>query len=192
MRTDGDLEHAHILVAQFAERATPLGTNVERAASNRAAASRIASLAELAGTDRVIASSQLAERAPTLVAAVKRARVKVDIAQGRDDARDRPLALSLAVNAIAETGSVLLDERQLTDRAPGLMSLHSIVVVSVDDIVPSLDSTPALLREIASRPGGGYATFMTGPSRTADIEMSLTVGVQGPGAVTILFVDRLG
>jgi L-lactate dehydrogenase complex protein LldG len=34
--------------------------------------------------------------------------------------------------------------------------------------------------------------LVTGPSRTADIERVLTVGVQGPGKVMTLFVDDLG
>ena len=48
-----------------------------------------------------------------------------------------------------------------------------------------------MLREIASRPGGSYATLVTGPSRTADIERVLTVGVQGPARIAVLFVDDL-
>jgi L-lactate dehydrogenase complex protein LldG len=86
---------------------------------------------------------------------------------------------------------VLLDERHLSDRSSSLMTLHSIVIVPSDEILPSLDSAPGLLRQIAGAGSSGYATFVTGPSRTADIEMSLTVGVQGPGQVTVLFVDDL-
>ncbi|MDQ3413285.1 MAG: lactate utilization protein, partial [Chloroflexota bacterium] len=40
-------------------------------------------------------------------------------------------------------------------------------------------------------PGGAYATLVTGPSRTADIERVLTVGVQGPARLIVLFVDEL-
>jgi L-lactate dehydrogenase complex protein LldG len=47
------------------------------------------------------------------------------------------------------------------------------------------------LRQVALTPGGAFATLLTGPSRTADIERVLTVGVQGPGKVMTLFVDDL-
>jgi L-lactate dehydrogenase complex protein LldG len=36
--------------------------------------------------------------------------------------------------------------------------------------------------------GPSYATFVTGPSRTADIERQLTIGVQGPAAMHVVFV----
>lgn len=186
-----DLEHSHLLIAQFAERATPLSSVVERASDSAGAAGIITPLVQQTGTGSISAAPVVTERAPQLVAALAGAGIEVQKIAAPADARDRPVGLSLATRAIAETGSVLLDEQELADRAASLMTLHSIVLVAASDIIPSLDSTPALLREIACRPGGGYASFVTGPSRTADIEMSLTVGVQGPGQITILFVDSL-
>ncbi len=108
-----------------------------------------------------------------------------------DDARDQPLGVSLAVLAIAETGSIMLAERSLADRAACALTRSHITIVRTSTLVPSLVEAAPALREVAQRPGGGYGTLMTGPSRTADIEMSLTVGVQGPSRVVTLFVDDL-
>ena len=186
-----DLQQSHLLIAQFSERATPLGTIVERAADCAEAVGIIAAVVEVAGARRVSVGPQFTARAAGLVAGLQNAGLTVDVVTTESDARDQPVGLTIAARAIAETGSVMLNERELVDRAPSLMTLHNVVVVAVSDILTRLDSTPALLREIATRPGGGYATFMTGPSRSADIEMSLTIGVQGPGQVTVLFVDML-
>jgi len=73
----------------------------------------------------------------------------------------------------------------------GLISKLHVALVPVPKLVPSLADAAPVLREIAQRPGGGYASLITGPSRTADIELSLTIGVQGPEAEIVLFVDHL-
>jgi L-lactate dehydrogenase complex protein LldG len=86
---------------------------------------------------------------------------------------------------------VLLAEPTLSDRAVGLLSLTCVQIVQTETLLPGLDEAGAVLRRLALRPGGAYASLCTGPSRTADIEMSLTVGVQGPGKVAVLFVDEL-
>ena len=83
----------------------------------------------------------------------------------------------------------MLAEKTLGDRGVGLLSLVNIMLIPVDDVVPSLTEAAAIIREVALK--GGYATLVTGPSRTADIEMSLTVGVQGPARVHYLFVETI-
>ncbi|MCY4619867.1 MAG: LUD domain-containing protein [Chloroflexi bacterium] len=96
---------------------------------------------------------------------------------------DRPVGIAVAQLAIAETGSVLLIEPSTIDRAVSLLTRHLIVAVQETDILDELAEGFAWL---AQQPrAAAYATFVTGPSRTADIERSLTIGVQGPSRLTV-------
>ncbi|MDQ3541577.1 MAG: lactate utilization protein, partial [Chloroflexota bacterium] len=104
--------------------------------------------------------------------------------------RDQPLGLSIARAAIAETGSAIMVEPDVRDRAVTLMTQTLVIVCPLAALVPSLEEAATILREISER-GASYATFITGPSRTADIERELTVGVQGPGKLHIIFVNAL-
>lgn len=104
---------------------------------------------------------------------------------------DAPAGLSNAELAIAETGSVLLAENSLEGRVVGMLTLTHFVLVRLQDLVPMLDQAGVRLRQYV-RPGSGqrhYISFVTGPSRTADIERTLTIGVQGPKEVCVLVVD---
>ena len=78
------------------------------------------------------------------------------------------------------------------DRAIGMLTAIQVIICPTGALVPALDDAAPVLRQLALRPGGAYATLVTGPSRTADIERVLTVGVQGPGRVIVFFVDDLG
>jgi len=123
---------------------------------------------------------------PGLAGALREAGIPHRLASGPTEVRDAPLGIAIADLAIAETGSVLLNEPRLEDRSVSLMTQRLIVLCSVDRLVPSLDDAAPVLREIAAS-GPSYATFVTGPSRTADIERELAVGVQGPGVLHVLF-----
>jgi L-lactate dehydrogenase complex protein LldG len=90
-----------------------------------------------------------------------------------------------AVAGIAETGSLLMVGEEPADRLAWLIPPRSIVVLGEGDIVPSLDQATAWL---AARRDIGAATFVTGPSRTSDVERVLTIGVQGPREVVIVLV----
>ncbi len=179
------------LLDEFRARIEPLGVRVERVASSAEAARLLATLRVELNAPHLTIASELADAAPKLVLVLTETeapwRCPADVAE----VRDAPLGVSLAKLAVAETGSVLLNEPSLVDRSVGLISRAHIALVPLDRLVPSLSEAAPVLREIAQRPGGGFASFVTGPSRTADIELSLTIGVQGPAIEMVLFVDRL-
>ncbi|GAB4545707.1 MAG: hypothetical protein Fur002_20090 [Anaerolineales bacterium] len=87
-----------------------------------------------------------------------------------------------AICGLADSGSVLVadgDENPL--RGSLLPEIH-IAILKAEDILPSLSDAIHLVN------GARAAVFITGPSRTADIEMTLTIGVHGPKEIHV-FVD---
>lgn len=132
-------------------------------------------------------SAQAFDAFPDLGTVLREGGVEARLPSDAVTVRDAPLGITAAWLAIAETGSVLLHENDLPGRAVSLMTQRLVVLCPIDALVPSLDEAAPVLREI-SRTGPSYATFVTGPSRTADIERELAVGVQGPGVLDVVFV----
>ena len=88
------------------------------------------------------------------------------------------VGVTKAICGLADTGSVLEADSAL--HASLLPEIH-IAVLKSQDILSSLPDAMSLVRN-------KNAVFITGPSRTADIEMTLTIGVHGPKEIHV-FVD---
>ena len=103
---------------------------------------------------------------------------------------DAPAGLSGAELSVAETGSVLLAENALEARVVSMLTLTHFVLVSEDKLVPMLDDAAMILQQLtkAGSDQRHYMSFVTGPSRTADIERTLTIGVQGPKTLCVIIV----
>ena len=103
---------------------------------------------------------------------------------------DTPAGLSGAELAIAETGSVLLAENALEARVVGMLTLAHFVLVREETLFPMLEDAGKLLQQLthAGPDQRHYISLVTGPSRTADIERTLTIGVQGPKALCVIVV----
>jgi L-lactate utilization protein LutC len=90
---------------------------------------------------------------------------------------------------LAETGSVVL---VASPEKPRIVSLLPPVCFFVLPVSGMLDSMAHLMAELETRHEKGQmpatVNVVTGPSRTADIELSLTVGVHGPGEVQVILV----
>ena len=86
--------------------------------------------------------------------------------------------------AIAETGSLALLSKPGCSRAVSLLPPLHVALVRPDDLFFGMGEFFAARSEGIA--GAANCTFVTGPSRTADIELSLTIGVHGPGRVVII------
>jgi L-lactate dehydrogenase complex protein LldG len=179
------------LLEEFREKAEPLGVTVLRVASDAAAAQAIADWARSLEANGVIVASEVTHRMPCVEAALTSAGVRVRPPASPEETRDASFGLSLGRLAVAETGSVLLSEPTLEDRSIGMLTLAHAIICPTAALVASLDDAAPVIRELSLATGGAFSTLVTGPSRTADIERVLTVGVQGPGKVMTLFVDDL-
>ena len=88
------------------------------------------------------------------------------------------VGISRVQAAIAETGTLLLDSSRERHRLVSLVPPVHIALVDASQIVQTLGEALALLREPDQV--SPIVTLVTGPSRTADIELTLAIGVHGP------------
>lgn len=107
----------------------------------------------------------------------------------RSKAADATLCISFAEAGIAATGSVLLFLPDPESRAATTLVPKHAVFLRGNTIVPSLRDLSVTLKEQLSGPGSNYLSVTTGPSRTADIERVLTIGVHGPKELHILILE---
>lgn len=175
---------------QFTARLTAAGGQVTTSFDLPAAAEQVAALARAHDTDTVWVSTEVRQRASNLVAALGRMGITTRVPADPAEVRDQPLGLAIAEATIAETGTSILAEPRVASRSVTLMTGCLMVICPRRALLPSLDEAAPILRGISSS-GAAYATFVTGPSRTADIERQLTVGVQGPAEFHVILVDRL-
>jgi L-lactate dehydrogenase complex protein LldG len=89
--------------------------------------------------------------------------------------------------AIAESGTVLLLSSPATPKATALVPETHICLVSRARIVATMEDSFALLRrEVGELPRATW--FVSGPSRTADIEQTLVIGAHGPYRVHVIVI----
>ncbi|MBI5951415.1 MAG: LUD domain-containing protein [Chloroflexi bacterium] len=89
------------------------------------------------------------------------------------------VGVTKAVCGLADTGSILITDGKGSPLKASLLPEIHIAILKKDDIYPSLPDAMGLVKNSSA------AVFITGPSRTADIEMTLTIGVHGPKEIHV-------
>jgi len=89
---------------------------------------------------------------------------------------------------VAQTGSVLVTSRSAGGRALSVLPPHHVVLARREQLVGDLSDAFALLKEKYGANYPSFISFITGPSRTGNIERVLVLGAHGPKKLTILCV----
>jgi len=87
---------------------------------------------------------------------------------------------------VAQTGSVLITALSAGGRALSVLPPHHVVLARASQMVANLPAAYAVLRDRYPDGFPSFISFITGPSRTGDIERILVLGAHGPKQLTVI------
>ncbi|MGE5192565.1 MAG: LutC/YkgG family protein [Deltaproteobacteria bacterium] len=131
----------------------------------------------LAGLEPVKTAKKICSLVPGVLAP------NVDLAAVADphELEDVDVAVVPGHFAVAENAAVWVTDEHLRHRAILFIVQHLVLVVPRDQVFDNMHQAYERLRF----DGRGYGVFISGPSKTADIEQSLVIGAHGPRSLTV-------
>lgn len=102
---------------------------------------------------------------------------------------DCDMGITTAQWAIAETGTLVLESERERHRLASLVPPVHVAIIAANRIRQRM----ADVLELIKNDDAGLSrtvTFITGPSRTSDIELTLAIGVHGPGELHVIVIDE--
>jgi L-lactate dehydrogenase complex protein LldG len=172
----------------FGKNSTQLKTSFHLLQSEAEAAATLAKLAQAESWRRVAAHSDGAHGPATraMVSALNLPGVWTDTGYDVREMESCDAGISECDALVAQTGSVLVTSRSAGGRALSVMPPHHVVLARREQLLPDLPAAFALLQEKYDGKYPSFIAFITGPSRTGDIERILVLGAHGPKKLTIL------
>ena len=107
----------------------------------------------------------------------------------KDDLANCDAAITGCEYLVARTGSIVMSAGQLSGRTTSVYAPIHICIAYTNQIVNDLKDGLQALKNKYGQDLPSLVTFATGPSRTADIEKTLVVGVHGPKEVYLFLVE---
>ena len=164
-----------ILISRFAEELAKVGGNVIRT-TTRDLTESVFGFLRSRGIEKIhlepeILDESVLQRAGIIVSHAPDPKIRLGVTQ--------------AICGMADTGSILIADGEGDPLRASLLPEIHLAVLCASRILPSL--ADALTLPVVSQ--ARASAVITGPSRTADIEMSLTIGMHGPGELHVFLID---
>ncbi|MEO8583710.1 MAG: lactate utilization protein [Flavitalea sp.] len=107
-----------------------------------------------------------------------------------DDLTNAQAALTTCEALVARTGTIIMSSAQQSGRLTSVYASVHICVAYTNQLVYDVKDGLQLIKEKYTNKIPSLVTFATGPSRTADIEKTLVVGVHGPKEVYVFLIEK--
>jgi L-lactate dehydrogenase complex protein LldG len=171
------------LIDNFKKNFESVGGNYSVVSNSSEAANHVRKIMEKIGAKHIaISDSELVDRVVGIgpgIECVKNASAKTLF--------ECDLGITSAQWAIAETGTLVLESELERHRLTSLVPPVHLCLLKADNIRQTLGE----ILELTSRELSRTVTFITGASRTSDIELTLAIGVHGPAELhVIVIVDQ--
>ncbi|QDT64004.1 LutC/YkgG family protein [Calycomorphotria hydatis] len=173
------------LIGQFSEVLAAVGGEAVVVSDLEAANEHLKSIEQFADAQKIV----------SLVDGVGSPNVDMNEVLEPHELADVDFAILLGKFGVAENGAIWLDLREAKHRVICVLSQYLAIVLSKDDIVPHmhaaydrLTDAPEIENAPADFRSAGFGVFMSGPSKTADIEQSLVIGAHGAKGLTVYLV----
>ena len=138
------------------------------------------------GSYAVWANAPFLKGIDTKALAAKIPGLKFDVT--RDTAKNAKIGITQMDGGIANTGTLTQDSTAVEQRLASALVWTHVALMGTNNIVADM---PAFLSKTKGSKAN-YTALITGPSKTADIERVLAIGVHGPEHLVIVCVDELG
>jgi L-lactate dehydrogenase complex protein LldG len=104
--------------------------------------------------------------------------------------KDADVSITICEALVARTGSIVLSSAVSSGRTTSVYAPIHICIAKASQLVYDVKDAIALLQDKYREQMPSMISFATGPSRTADIEKTLVVGVHGPKEVYCFLLDK--
>ncbi len=175
------------VTAVFMEQARATGMDVRQVTADGLADAVLALLKE-AGAKRIALAA--ATGSPVAALRSKMETAGMTVATSLDEQFDTDAGITDVRAGIAETGTLVCVTDSDHSRGPSLIPPVHIAVVRASDIVADMFDYFAAVEGQTGQAMPSSTAFITGPSKTADIEGILITGVHGPATVHVLVVGE--
>lgn len=173
------------LLNEFETRWTAIGGQYHYAGSNEALSGILRILLSPFSGKKVCLTDDVRRIVPELPGIVSELNV-IECSTHPDSAESAAAGITSVRMALAYSGTLVVTSRNQGELSGSLLPPVHIAIIPSDRIV---DTVGEALNNLHAEGQPRGAVFITGPSRTADIELNLVMGVHGPGTVHAVVAD---
>lgn len=177
------------LFPEFEKRASAASTEIFRVKTAIEAQEVVANLVKFTNAKKVVIVDSPLQSAAGINQQLQSMGVTIhtDAADIAEHAESADIGISTVEFGIAESGSVCMDGYAFESRLVSMLPPLHIAFMNSKNVVLGITEAFEIISKVYDR---GYISFITGPSRTADIERVLTIGVHGPSRFILIAIDE--